>query len=75
MKKNMGTLDRVLRVLVALAIGGLYMAGVISGPLAIGLGVLAVIFFLTSLVSFCPLYVPLGISTCPHDKEQQQEST
>lgn len=63
MKKNMGTIDRVLRVTVAVIIGILYLTGQISGLAAIVLGVIAVIFVATSLVSTCPLYVPLGIST------------
>ena len=63
MKANMGTLDRVLRTLVALAIAAIYYTGKIGGTLAIVLGVFAVIFLLTSFVSWCPLYAPLGIST------------
>jgi len=63
MKKNMGTIDRVLRVTVALVIGILYLTGQISGLAAVVLGVIAVIFVVTSLVSTCPLYVPLGITT------------
>lgn len=63
MKKNMGTIDRALRVTVALVIGILYLTGQISGLAAVVLGVIAVIFVATSLVSTCPLYVPLGITT------------
>ncbi len=63
MKKNMGTGDRILRVIVAAVIAALYFAGVISGTLAIVLLVLAGIFILTSFISFCPLYLPFGIST------------
>lgn len=63
MVKNMGTLDRGLRVVVALVIAVLYFTGQITGTAAIVLGVLAVIFVLTSLVSTCPLYLPFGIST------------
>ena len=63
MKTNMGTLDRVLRTIVALVIAALYYTGKISGTVAIVLGVFAVVFLLTSFVSFCPLYTPLGIST------------
>lgn len=63
MKKNMGTVDRIVRLIVVAAILLLYFTGVISGTLAIILGVVAAIFFLTSLISFCPLYVPLKIST------------
>jgi hypothetical protein len=63
MKKNMGTIDKVIRILVAVTIAILFFAHVITGTLAIILVALAVIFVLTSLVSFCPLYIPLGIST------------
>lgn len=65
MKKNMGKADRVIRIIIALAIVALYFGNVISGTLAIILLVLAGIFLLTSFVSFCPLYAPFGISTCP----------
>lgn len=65
MKKNMGTLDRIIRVVIALAIGVLYYMGMISGTAAIILGALAVIFLATSLVSTCPLYLPFNISTRP----------
>ncbi|MFA9192213.1 MULTISPECIES: YgaP family membrane protein [Flavobacterium] len=63
MKKNMGTVDKVIRILVAVVIGVLYFTNVISGTLAIILGILAVVFVLTSFISFCPLYLPFGIST------------
>ena len=63
MKKNMGKFDRLLRILVALAIAVLYFTHVISGTLAIVLGVLAIIFVITSFISFCPLYSPFRIST------------
>lgn len=64
MKTNMGTIDRVVRLLVAVAIAALYMLNIISGTVAIVLLVLAGVFVLTSLVGFCPLYMPLGINTC-----------
>jgi len=63
MQANMGMMDRGIRVVIALAIAVLYFTGRISGTLAIVLGIFAVTFLLTSLVSFCPLYVPLGLST------------
>jgi hypothetical protein len=63
MKQNMGTADRVIRTLVAIVIAVLYFTGVIGGTLALILGILAVIFLLTSLVSWCPAYLPFGIST------------
>ncbi|MFN2394733.1 MAG: DUF2892 domain-containing protein [Bacteroidales bacterium] len=64
MKANMGTADKVIRVLIALAIGVLIYTDVLTGTLAIVLGVLSIVFVLTSLVSFCPLYTLVGIKTC-----------
>ncbi|GAB5408969.1 MAG: hypothetical protein BalsKO_13340 [Balneolaceae bacterium] len=64
MKKNMGTADRIIRLVIVIIIATLYFTGTISGTVAIVLGVLAVIFALTSLVSTCPLYMPFGLSTC-----------
>ncbi|MFZ9031727.1 MAG: YgaP family membrane protein [Robiginitalea sp.] len=66
MKKNMGTADRVIRLIIAAVIGVLYYTGTISGTLGIVLLVLAGVFVLTSFISFCPLYIPFGISTCPN---------
>ncbi len=63
MKQNMGTIDRIIRIVAALAVGALYAMGVISGTIAIVLGVLAVVFIATSFVGFCPLYLPFGLST------------
>lgn len=62
----MGTADRVIRFIVAAVIGVLYYTGTISGTLGIVLLVLAGVFVLTSFISFCPLYAPFGISTCPN---------
>jgi hypothetical protein len=62
-KKNMGTIDRIIRVVLALGVLGLYLAHQITGTAAIVLGVLAVIFVLTSMISFCPLYAPFKFST------------
>ena len=63
MKQNMGTIDKVVRILIAIVIGILYFAHVISGTAAIVLLILAAIFIVTSFMSFCPLYLPFGIST------------
>ena len=64
MNKNMGLADRVIRLLVAAIVTVLYFTGMISGTLGIVLLVLAGVFLLTSVISFCPLYAPFGISTC-----------
>jgi hypothetical protein len=64
MKKNMGRADKTIRIFIAAVIALLYYTDVISGTLAIVLMVFAIIFVVTSLISFCPLYTLLGINTC-----------
>jgi hypothetical protein len=63
MKKNMGTIDKVIRVLVAVVVLILYFTHVITGTLAVVLLVLAAVFVATSFIGFCPLYVPFGFNT------------
>lgn len=63
MIKNMGTADRTIRIVAALVIGWLYYAGKISGTLAIVLLVVAVVFVITSFVSWCPAYMPFKFSS------------
>jgi hypothetical protein len=63
MKKNMGVIDRVIRILIAVVVVVLYFMHVISGTLAIILLILAGVFVLTSILGFCPLYLPLGLNT------------
>jgi hypothetical protein len=70
MKKNMGTADRAIRVLAAVVIGILLITGQLSGTLATVLGILAVVFLLTSALSFCPLYIPFNISTLKKSDSQ-----
>lgn len=64
MKKNMGITDRIIRVLIAITFIILFTTNVISGTWGIVLLVLSGIFILTSLLGFCPLYLPFGISSC-----------
>jgi hypothetical protein len=59
----MGSIDQVIRILIAIVIGVLYYTETISGTLALVLAALAGIFVLTSLIGFCPLYLPFGLST------------
>jgi len=68
MKKNMGNTDKGIRVLLAIGISLLYFFNIIEGTLAYVLMALAVVFVLTSFISFCPLYTPFGISTCKTKK-------
>ena len=63
MKRNMGNMDRSMRVGLAVSLGILFLAGQISGTAAIIAGVVAVVFLLTSAAGFCPLYAVLGVST------------
>ena len=63
MKKNMGTIDKTIRVIIAAIVALLYYLGVINGTLAIILLIFAFLFILTSLISFCPVYPFLGINT------------
>lgn len=70
MKPNMGSTDKVVRLLVAAFIAVLYFTNVIAGTFGLVLLVLAVIFVLTSLIGFCPLYLPFGISTRKKDNKQ-----
>ncbi|MBW8361207.1 MAG: DUF2892 domain-containing protein [Kaistella sp.] len=69
MKKNMGSTDKIIRILIAVLIAVLFFTNVISGTLGIVLLVLAGVFVLTSLISFCPLYALFGMNTCPRDKQ------
>ena len=62
-KKNVGTLDSVIRLILAVVFVALILTNVVSGTLAIILGILAAVFALTSVVGFCPLYFPFKLST------------
>jgi Protein of unknown function (DUF2892) len=68
MKKNMGNADRIVRLIIAAVLAYLYFGGVVTGTLGIVLVVVAGVFVLTSLISFCPLYSLVGLNTCPVKK-------
>ncbi len=68
MKPNMGTIDRLIRIMAAVSIGMLYLMDMIRGTLAIVLGIVAAAFLLTSFMSWCPAYLPFGINTRKRDK-------
>lgn len=68
MKANMGTVDRIVRVLLAGLFAFLYFNGTVTGTAGLVLLVLGGVFLLTSVVSFCPLYTLVGFSTCPPNK-------
>lgn len=64
MKKNMGSTDRIVRIILAIIFGVLYFTGTVSGTLGIVLLILGGVFLATSVINFCPLYTLFGISTC-----------
>ena len=64
MKKNMGSADKIIRFVLAIIFVALYFTGTVTGTLGIVLLVLAGVFVLTSLFSFCPFYAPFGRKTC-----------
>ena len=68
MKKNMGSADKVIRILLAAVFAVLYFTGTVSGTLGYVLLGLGGVFVLTSVVSFCPLYAIVGLNSCPVKK-------
>jgi hypothetical protein len=68
MKRNMGNTDRIIRAIIALTIAVLYFSGIITGTIGIILLIVSVIFLLTILLSFCPVYLLFGIKTCTSQK-------
>jgi len=63
MKKNMGLVDRLVRIIVAVVLAVLYFSGTVIGTLGVVLLILATFFLLTSVFGFCPLYIPMGLKT------------
>lgn len=64
MKRNMGNTDRIIRTVIAMIVVTLILSGTLTGVWAVVLGAFAGIFLLTSLFSFCPLYILFGLNTC-----------
>lgn len=60
---NVGTTDRIVRAVLGVVLIALYLLNMVSGALGVILLVLGIVFLATSLVSFCPLYLPFKIST------------
>jgi hypothetical protein len=68
MIKNMGSADKIIRLVIALIVAVLYLTNVIDGTTAIVFGIIAIVMVATSFMSFCPLYLPFGISTLKKKK-------
>ena len=64
MKKNMGNLDRIIRIIAAIIFSALYFTGMVTGTFGMVLLVLGAVLLATSLINFCPLYTLLGVNTC-----------
>lgn len=68
MKKNVGNIDKIIRIALALVFAVLYFTNTVTGTLGLVLVILGGVFVLTSLVGFCPLYAMVGMNTCPAKK-------
>ncbi|MDD4991775.1 MAG: DUF2892 domain-containing protein [Paludibacter sp.] len=68
MKKNMGSIDKLIRLFAAIVLTVLYYMGILTGTLGIISLVVALVLTITSLISFCPLYFLFGIKTCNKEK-------
>jgi hypothetical protein len=66
MKNNVGNTDKIIRLIIALVLGGLYFAEIVTGALGIVLLIIAAVMVLTALSGFCPLYTLIGMNTCEH---------
>ncbi|MBN1823186.1 MAG: DUF2892 domain-containing protein [Endomicrobiales bacterium] len=75
MKKNVGTADRVVRVVLALVIAALVFGKFVSGILALVLGALALILVFTAVVGWCGIYSLLGVNTCPVKPSEESKHT
>lgn len=70
MKQNVGTIDRIIRMIAAIVIVALYFTNQITGTAAIILGVIALVAVVTSIIGICPAYLAVGVSTKEEDKEE-----
>lgn len=68
MKTNVGNMDRIIRIVLAVILAGLYFGGIVEGTIGLILVVLAAVFTLTAAIGFCPLYTLFGLNTCPVKK-------
>jgi hypothetical protein len=70
MKKNMGSTDKIIRIILAIVFAGLFFSGTVVGTTGYVLLALGGIFVLTSLVSFCPIYAIVGLNSCPVEERK-----
>ena len=72
MKKNIGNIDKIVRLVLTLLFAILYFTGIVEGYLGLGLLAMSAILFITSLMSRCPIYAVLGMSSCHTDEEDDE---
>ena len=63
MKQNIGSTDRVIRLLLAIVMTGLFLGKLVTGTIGIILIILSAVFLITGMVKFCPIYFPFKINT------------
>ncbi|MBT8327104.1 MAG: DUF2892 domain-containing protein [Bacteroidia bacterium] len=63
MKKNMGSSDKIIRIILAILFGVLYFTGTITGTFGGILLIVGAIFLVTSFINFCPIYSLFNINT------------
>lgn len=73
MKKNMGKLDKQIRLVVGVVLIGLSILDVVTGPLAIAFIVVALVLLATVILGTCPLYIPFGINTCKTGEDEVEK--
>lgn len=71
MKKNMGSFDRTLRIILAIVVALLILFGQLKGIAGIILGIVAIVFVITGIIGFCPLYSPLKINTARGEQQEK----
>jgi hypothetical protein len=64
MKTNLGSADKIIRLILSGIIAFLYFTGIVGGTVGIVLMIVAGVLTLTTVINFCPLYFLFGISTC-----------
>ena len=74
MKKNMGTIDIVIRILIAIVFVILFVVKAVPLWLGIILLILAAVFIITSIFRYCPLYVPFKINTCKKEEKAAEQA-
>jgi hypothetical protein len=70
MKSNVGTTDKLIRIILALVLGTLFLTNTVSDTLGIVFLIFAIVLIATSLISFCPLYTLLGVNTCTINRKK-----